>query len=210
MSLSGGRCYRWTVDNGLDNTATRPVDSAGASPTANLTSPILIVPTTATVTAPTAIPVDPRATTIDLPGLTISGPAQTMVCLYQASSGAALGTGIGVAASTPTLSFDVATIGTTDTLANSTGISGDRSGTPVLSGTRANVGTSLASVRVSSTSALNSSRYVLVRAVPVVTGFTSTCTSVTAGLGAVNAGTRLVELRPLDLGTSKNVTVPVG
>jgi hypothetical protein len=63
---------------------------------------------------------------------------------------------------------------------------------------------------VSSTSALNASRYVLVRAVPVVTGFTSTCTSVTAGLGAVNAGTRLVELRPLDLGTSKNVTVPVG
>jgi len=210
MALTGGRCYRWTVDNGLDNTATRPVDSAGASPTANLTSPILVVPATATLTAPTVIPVDPRATTIDLPGLTISGPAQTMVCLYQASSGATLGSGIGVASSSPTLSFDVATIGTTDTLANSTGISGDRSGTPVLSGTRANVGTSLASVRVSSTSALNASRYVLVRAVPVVTGFTSTCTSVTAGLGAVNAGTRLVELRPLDLGTSKNVTVPVG
>jgi hypothetical protein len=209
MSLTGGRCYRWTVDNGLDNTATRPVDSAGASPTANLTSPILIVPTTATLTAPSVIPVDPRTATIDLPGLTIAGPAQTMVCLYQASSGAALGTGIGVAASTPSLSFDVATIGTTDTLANSTGISGDRSGTPILSGARANVGTSLASVRVSSTSALSASRYVLVRAVPVVTGFTSTCTSVTSGLGAVSAGTRLIELRPLDLGTSKNVTVPV-
>jgi hypothetical protein len=33
---------------------------------------------------------------------------------------------------------------------------------------------------------------------------------VTAGLGAVSAGTRLVELRPLDLSSSKNITVPVG
>ena len=210
MALTGGRCYRWTVDNGLDNTAVRPTDSAGASPTANLTSPMLIVPTAATLTAPTVVPVDPRSTSVELPGLSVAGPPQAMVCLYQASSGAAIGSGIGVVAGSPVLSFDVANLGTTDSLVNSTGISGDRSSTPVVSGARANVGMTLAGVRVTATSALTSSRYVLARAVPVVTGFTSTCTSVTSGLGAVSAGTRLVELRPLDLSSSKNITVPVG
>ncbi len=210
LSLTGGRCYRWTVDNGLDNTAIRPADSAGASPTANLTSPVLLVPETASLTAPSVIPVDPRASSVDLPGLSVAGPAQTMVCLYQAPSGAALGSGIGVVAGSPVLSFDVANVGTTDSLVNSTGISGDRSATPVVSGARANVGTTLAGVRVSATSALTSSRYVLVRAVPVITGITSTCNTVTSGLGAVSSGTRLVELRPLDLSSSKNITVPVG
>jgi hypothetical protein len=207
--LARGRCYRWTVDAGLVSGATVPVDSTSSSASTDLTSPVLIVAPAVTLTAPTVIPVDPRLAYVDLTQLTITSDASVQLCFYESS--ATTLSGVGSPASGSSVRFDAATRGSTDSASSGTTISGDRSATLTLSGTRSATETTAATIRASLASGVfSSSKYLLVRSVPVLDNQTSTCDSSGASLTPVDENVRLIQLKPLDLGTVNNGVIRVG
>lgn len=208
-NLTRSRCYRWTFDTGIDSSSVRPVDAADFSPISSLTSPIVIIPPEATVNAPTVIPVDPRATNVTLPAFTTSGPEEVLLCYFD--SGETSLTGIGTIATSPTQTFDTSTIGSAQTDANNSIITGDTTNSLSIRGTLANVDTTSNNSRVVlSSGTYSTSKHVLIRVVPVVQGFTSTCQNSGANLIPIASGSRIIEIKPLELGAGNTVTVPIG
>lgn len=209
-SLTRGRCYRWTVDNGLASGAVRPVDSQSISPTSNLTSPVLMLPAEATLTSPAQVPVDPRDPFVSLPPVQLpsSGPGQYRVCIYE--SGSTTLSGLGTTA-TGGITLDVGTQGSTQTTVSGATVDGDRTSAVTITGTRTNVQSALATVRANLASGnFSTSKYILMRAVPVITNFTSSCESTGANLNAISSGASILEARPLNLGTKQQVEIRLG
>lgn len=206
--LVRGRCYRWSYDDGVAASASRPSDSAGTRPTANLTSPVLLLPVASTVTAPASLPVDPSATTKDLLVRVTAGDDDVRICLYPTTDSVISGTGTAAGSG---LTFDVGANGTTDASASSTTVSGDRSAAASLTGTRTNLNVALASVRVSASSgAVVDGGNVLLRSVPVVSGFTTSCDpSASADLRPVTGGSAVVDLVVFTKRTAVRGTVTV-
>jgi hypothetical protein len=132
------------------------------------------------------------------------------VCLYQYGDGANALTGIGSVASTPSVDFDLGTAGSVQTSLNGATVDGDRTSSVSIVGTSQEVQDALESIRVNATSGrLNSSTYILLRTVPVISGFTSTCGESGAQLAAQSTGVQIVEIKPLQIGTKKDVEIRV-
>jgi hypothetical protein len=191
--LVRGRCYRWTFDDGIGSSAVRPSDSGGARPTANVTSPVLLLPVAATVAAPESLPIDPSATTVDVLLRVTGGEDDVRVCLYPTAASAISGTGTAAASG---LFFDVGANGTSDASASSATVSGDRSAEASVTGTRSNLNAALASVRVWGPSGpVGDGTNVLVRSVPVLSGFTTSCDpSSSSDLRPVAGGSTVIDL----------------
>ncbi len=208
-TLTAGRCYRWTVDAGVALGAVRPVDSTSASPTSNLTSPILFVPQVSSTLTPGVVWVDPRLNTISLPAFRTSGSAQVRLCVYE--SGSATLSGLGQPRATPTLTFDAGNAGSTQTTYGSTRLSGDRTDALTIEGPRDSVASTSGTLKATlTTGTFTSSRYILVRTVPIVDGVTSSCTASGASLNAQTSGVTQIEIRSLQLGGRKQVDVQIG
>jgi hypothetical protein len=209
-SLTRGRCYRWTVDSGLASGAVRPVDSQSISPTSNLTSPVLMLPAEATITVPSVVPVDPRDGFITLPPvqLSSSGPGQYQLCVYE--SGSSTLSGLGTTA-TGNITFDVGTLGSVQTSVSGATVDGDRTSSITIRGSQSAVQSAAATIRANLASGnFTSSKYILMRAVPFITNFTSSCTSTGGNLNAISSGASLFETRPLNLGTKQQVEIRLG
>jgi len=191
--LVRGRCYRWSFDDGVAGSAARPADSGGTRPTANLTSPVLLLPVAPAVSAPESLPVDPSATTRDLLVRVTAGEDDVQVCLFPTTAASISGTGTAAGSG---LVFDVGSNGATDATVSSATVSGDRSASASLSGSRTNLNAALASVRMSAPAgAIGESVNVLVRSVPVLGGFTSSCDpSSSADLRPVAGGSVVIDL----------------
>jgi hypothetical protein len=206
-SLTRGRCYRWTVDSGLASGAVRPVDSQSISPTSNLTSPVMMLPAEALVTAPSIAPVAPTASFVSLPPVQLpsSGPGQYRLCVYESASTTLTGLGTTTSGS---ITFDVGTPGSAQTTVSGATVDGDRTSAVTITGTRSAVQAAAATIRANLASgAFTSSKYILMRAVPFITNFTSSCTSSGGTLNAISSGARLFQIRSLTLGTKKQVDV---
>ena len=200
QDVSRSKCLRWTFDPGLlaTNGASRPQDSGGFQPTSNLTSPVLIVPAAQLVTLPAAVKVDPRATWADIPGLPVSGTTQSLICLYEGTRG--LISGIGQITTSSVYRFDIEAIGTTETTSRGATITNDRTTSISISGTTDQVQRALGTLRVEKTSGrFASTETVLIRAVPIITGFTSGCNSTGSDLNADASGVFILNILPYNL-----------
>jgi hypothetical protein len=144
-----------------------------------------------------------------LPGLPVAGNPSAMICLYQVS-GLSL-TGIGTPMASPIMSFDVGGNGTTDTSASSATVERDNSTTLAVSGSQANVQSALGSTLLKLSSGnFSASKYLLLRAVPTLTGYTTTCDSSGAQLAADSSGARVVEIRPFGLTFTQDLRINLG
>jgi hypothetical protein len=208
-SVERARCYRWTLDPGLVSGAVRPADSSSFQPTSNLTSPPLIVPVETFVRLPSVLHVDPRATWLGLPGLPVAGHPTAMVCLYQVSSSTL--TGIGTPMASPLISFDFGGNGTADNSAGSATVERDNTTNIGISGTQADVQSGIGQIRaILSSGNYSASKYLLLRAVPTLTGYTTSCDASGSQLNAHSSGTRIVEIRPFGLNMSSEATINLG
>jgi hypothetical protein len=208
-TIERARCYRWTLDPGLVSGAVRPSDSSSFQPTSNLTSPPLIVPVETFVRLPSVLHVDPRASQVKLPALPITGHPTAMICLYQVDSLTL--TGIGTPMESPLMSFDVGENNTEDTSAASATVERDNSATMAVSGTQANVQTALGTTLLKlSSGRFSTSRFLLFRAVPTLTGYTTTCDASGSQLNAHSSGARVVQIKPFGLNLSQNLQINLG
>ena len=144
---------------------------------------------------PDVLLVDPRTNTVDFPQANFENTTNLLVCVQESDSdGSILGS--------PTVSFDVAAKGTSESTGEgSTTISGDRTSTLLLRHTRENVLTTFNSSgglrAYLSSGNFTSTKYVRVRTVPVATS-TTAVTSATCGDAAASAS-KTIEIRPLGL-----------
>lgn len=208
-TIERARCYRWTLDPGLVSGAVRPSDSSSFQPTSNLTSPPLIVPVETFVRLPSVLHVDPRATQVKLPALPFTGHPTAMICLYQVDSLTL--TGIGTPTTSPIMSFDVGENNTEDTSAASATVERDNSATMAVSGSQANVQTALGTTLLKlSSGRFSTSRFLLFRAVPTLTGYTTSCDASGSQLNAHSSGARVVQIKPFGLNLSQNLQINLG
>jgi hypothetical protein len=202
-------CYRWTLDPGLVSGAVRPSDSSSFQPTSNLTSPPLIVPVETFVRLPSVLHVDPRASQVKLPALPFTGHPTAMICLYQVDSLTL--TGIGTPMASPLMSFDVGENNTEDTSAASATVERDNSATMAVSGSQADVQTALGTTLLKlSSGRFSTSRFLLFRAVPTLTGYTTSCDASGSQLNAHSSGARVVQIKPFGLNLSQNLQINLG
>ena len=208
-TIERARCYRWTLDPGLVGGAVRPSDSSSFQPTSNLTSPPLIVPVETFVRLPSVLHVDPRANQVKLPALPFTGHPTAMICLYQVDSLTL--TGIGTPVSSPIMSFDVGENNTEDTSAASATVVRDNSATMAVSGTQANVQTALGTTLLKLSSVrFSTSRFLLFRAIPTLTGYTTSCDASGSQLNAHSSGARVVQIKPFGLNVTQNLQINLG
>jgi hypothetical protein len=145
--------------------------------------------------APDVVPVDPRASFIDFPEMTVDGSANILMCIQQSTS-------VGAIEEAPTIAFDVSGKGTEDTIGvASTTISGDRTAALLISGSLQDV---LGTVNSSgglrsylSSGNFTSTKYVRIRTVPIATP-TSEVT-IDSCASASSSSSKTVEIRPLGL-----------
>jgi hypothetical protein len=144
---------------------------------------------------PDVLLVDPRTNTVDFPQANFENTTNLLVCVQESDSdGSIIGS--------PTVSFDVAAKGTSESTGEgSTTISGDRTSTLLIRHTRENVLTTFNSSgglrAYLSSGNFTSTKYVRVRTVPVATS-TTAVTSATCGDAATSAS-KTIEIRPLGL-----------
>jgi hypothetical protein len=121
-----------------------------------------------------------------------------LVCFYESDQTSL--TGIGSVSASPALKFDIATLGSSETSANSVTITGDQSTALTASGSATNLGSTFTNTKIYLSSAnFSANKYLLIRAVPTISGFSSTCNSATAGLYPIDSGARLISLEPYGL-----------
>lgn len=144
---------------------------------------------------PDVLLVDPRLNRVDFPQAVFENATNLLVCVQESDSG-------GTILNSPTVSFDVASKGSTETTGvGSATISGDRTSTLLIRHTRQNVLDTFndsGGVRAYLTSGnFTSSRYVRVRTLPVATS-TTVVTSATCA-DAASTASKTIEIRPLGL-----------
>ena len=145
--------------------------------------------------APDTALVDPRVNFVNFPAISLNGSANILICVQESDSG---GTILG----SPTVNFDVASKGATDTTGfGSATVSGDRTSTLLIRHTRENVldtFNSLGGLRAYLSSGnFTSTKYVRVRTLPVVTSTTEVTSATCADAAA--AASKTIEIRPLGL-----------
>jgi hypothetical protein len=197
-TLERGKCYRWSYDTGTGFGGTYAVDSDSIEIRSSATSPILILPPQVEIRVPTILRSDPRTSERNMPGLVLTSGDSALVCLYESDQSTL--TGIGSVSASPALKFDIATLGSTESNSNSVTISGDQSTALTASGSAANLASVFSNTKIYlSSSNFSATKYLLIRAVPTVSGFTSTCNSASAGLYPIDSGARLISLEPYGL-----------
>jgi len=144
---------------------------------------------------PDVLLVDPRTSRVDFPQANFENTANLLVCVQESDAGGSI-------LGSPTVSFDVASKGATDTTGfGSATVSGDRTSTLLIRHTQQNVldtFNSLGGLRAYLSSGnFTSTKYVRVRTVPVATS-TTAVTSATCGDAATSAS-KTIEIRPLEL-----------
>jgi hypothetical protein len=144
---------------------------------------------------PDVLLVDPRLNVVDFPQTTFENATNLLVCVQESDSGGSI-------LGSPTVSFDVATKGTTETSGSgSATISGDRTSTLLIRHTRQNVldtFNSSGGLRAYLSSGnFNSTRYVRIRTLPVATSTTAVTTATCAD--AATSASKTIEIRPLGL-----------
>jgi hypothetical protein len=144
---------------------------------------------------PDVLLVDPRLNVVDFPQTTFENATNLLVCVQESDSGGSI-------LGSPTVSFDVATKGTTETSGSgSATISGDRTSTLLIRHTRQNVldtFNSSGGLRAYLSSGnFNSTRYVRVRTMPVATS--TTAVTVASCADAAASASKTIEIRPLEL-----------
>ncbi len=168
-------------------------DTADADATFNIVSDLSHV-------APTVIPVDPRATQVDLPQVDVVGStvSKAMVCYVQTdSSGNTLGT--------PNINSQVRTPGS-NTVSTTSATSAELS----INGAIADVESASTSVRITSTTLngrvldTNTSKYIRIRTSGDDDVSTESC-----GNGTGASRQTVLELRPVQLETTRNLNVEI-
>jgi hypothetical protein len=144
---------------------------------------------------PDVLLVDPRSSRVDFPQANFENATNLLVCVQESDSG---GTILG----SPTVSFDVASKGATDTTGfGSATVSGDRTSTLLIRHTQQNVldtFNSLGGLRAYLSSGnFTSTKYVRVRTVPVASSTTAVTTTTCAD--AASSASKTIEIRPLEL-----------
>jgi hypothetical protein len=144
---------------------------------------------------PDVLLVDPRLNVVDFPQASFENATNLLVCVQESDSGGSI-------LGSPTVSFDVATKGTTETSGSgSATISGDRTSTLLIRHTRQNVldtFNSSGGLRAYLSSGnFNSTRYVRVRTMPVATS--TTAVTVASCADAAASASKTIEIRPLEL-----------
>jgi hypothetical protein len=144
---------------------------------------------------PDVLLVDPRTSRVDFPQALFEDAINLLVCVQESNSG---GTILG----SPTVSFDVATKGATDTTGfGSATVNGDRTSTLLIRHTRQNVldtFNSLGGLRAYLSSGnFTFSKYVRVRTVPIASSTTAVTSATCAD--AASSASKTIEIRPLDL-----------
>lgn len=197
-TLERSKCYRWSYDTGTGFGGTYAVDSDSIEIRSSATSPILILPPQVEIRVPTVLRSDPRVSERAMPGLVLTSGDSALVCFYESDQTTL--TGIGSVSASPALKFDIATLGSTESNSNSVTISGDQSTALTASGSAANLASAFANTKIYlSSSNFSATKYLLIRAVPTVSGFTSTCNSASSGLYPIDSGARLISLEPYGL-----------
>jgi hypothetical protein len=144
---------------------------------------------------PDVLLVDPRTNTVDFPQANFENTTNLLVCVQESDSdGSILGS--------PTVSFDVAAKGTSESTGEgSTTISGDRTSTLLIRHTRENVLTTFNSSgglrAFLSSGNFTATKYVRVRTVPVATSTTAVTSATCAD--AASSASKTIEIRPLGL-----------
>jgi hypothetical protein len=139
--------------------------------------------------------VDPRRNFIDFSEAGFENATNLLVCVQESDSG---GTILG----SPTVSFDVASKGVTDTTGfGSATVSGDRTSTLLIRHTRQNVLDTFNSIgglrAYLSSGNFTSTKYVRVRTLPVATSTTAVTSTTCAD--AASSASKTIEIRPLGL-----------
>jgi hypothetical protein len=197
-TLERGKCYRWSYDTDTAFGGTYAADSASIQIRSSATSPILIIPPEVTIRVPSVLRTDPRVSERTMPGLVLTSGDSALVCFYESEQTTL--TGIGSVSASPALKFDIATLGSTETSANSVTITGDQSAALTALGSAGNLATAFTNTKIYlSSSSFSANKYLLIRAVPTVSGFTSTCNSASSGLYPIDSGARLISLEPYGL-----------
>ena len=162
-----------------------------------VTKPILY--TTPTRTMPTVVPVDPRATSVNLPSdMAFSGPSNALMCINESdSSGNVL-----ASPAASDLLFDVDTKGSSDNATGSNAVRGDRSSAVQLQASTSNVTTRLNGSgglqAYLTTGSLSASRYVRIRTI-ALSSATATAADGAACGNFSSGASQTIELRPYDL-----------
>jgi hypothetical protein len=180
-SSSGSYSVRYRITN---------PDSDTSESTVNVT-----VLSESTPRLPDVLLVDPRTNRVEFPVADFANATNLLVCVQESDSGGSI-------LGSPTVSFDVASKGATDTTGfGSATVSGDRTSTLLIRHTQQNVldtFNSLGGLRAYLSSGnFTSTKYVRVRTVPVATS-TTAVTSATCGDAATSAS-KTIEIRPLGL-----------
>jgi hypothetical protein len=197
MTLDRARCYRWTYDPGLSSSAAPPVDETGRALDANLTSPVLLLPDAPTATGPVIVPVDPTSSTVDIPIRLWTGTLdKVMVCAYPTSASSLDGAGSPAANG---FTIDVGTFGSYDVSGEGLVVESDRTSAVLVSGDVSLVADDLARIRITLDSgAFKNRKYLLLRAVPILNGFVSSCNPLADDdLVVDDVSVALVTIKPL-------------
>jgi hypothetical protein len=197
-TLTRGQCYRWSFDTATGFGGTYAVDSDSIEIRSSATSPILILPTEVTFRVPSVLRSDPRASERTMPGLVLTSGDSALVCFYESDQ--ATLSGIGSVSASPALKFDIATVGSEQQTANSVTITGDRTTALTASGSASNLESAFSNTLLYLSGAnFSLTKYLLIRAVPTVTGFSSTCDSASSGIYPIDSGSKLISLEPYGL-----------
>ena len=219
-NASRGKCYRWTYNYQITNSASCPTSSGNSLTQCssnqetsgsyiNSTSPVVIVPLEAKLNLPQKILTDPRSISAAFPTLaavtgTGYGPTKMQFCLYE-NSGSSISGNLGTVASSQALKFNASsssdttfTIGSSNWSLSATGLSQTTSGHTSLPSDL-----SLVSISNSNGQQFGASRYMLIQTLPQLPTFTSTCNPSTPlsplAINPVNRDVSVIEIFPYDL-----------
>jgi hypothetical protein len=145
--------------------------------------------------APDVVLVDPRASFVNFPEISLDGSANILICVQESDSG-------GLINESPVISFDVSTKDSAETTGIGAAlISGDRTSTLLIRHTRQNVLNTFNSIgglrAYLSSGNFTSSKYVRVRTVPIATSTTAVTSATCAD--AASSASKTIEIRPLEL-----------